>query len=31
VRADPWNDYPFGPPELLLRPFEDLLQRLCPR
>ena len=31
VRADPWNDFPFGPPELRLRPFEDLLQRLCPR
>jgi len=31
VRADPWNEYPFGPPELRLRPFEDLLQRLCPR
>jgi tetratricopeptide (TPR) repeat protein len=31
VRADPWNEYPFGPPELRLRPFEDLLERLSPR
>ncbi len=31
VRADPWNEYPFGPAELQLRPFEDLLQRFCPR
>jgi tetratricopeptide (TPR) repeat protein len=31
VRADPWNDYPFGPPELRMRPLEFLIQRLCPR
>jgi len=31
VRADPWNDYPFGPPEMRLRPLEALLERLCGR
>ena len=31
VRDDPWNDYPFGPPEMRLRPFEALLERLCRR
>jgi tetratricopeptide (TPR) repeat protein len=31
VRQDPWNDYPFGPPELRLRPFEELVERLCRR
>lgn len=31
VRGDPWNEYPFGPPELRLGPFEDLLERLGPR
>jgi tetratricopeptide (TPR) repeat protein len=30
-RHDPWNDYPFGPPEMRLRPFEALRQRLCGR
>jgi hypothetical protein len=31
VRKDPWDDFHFGPPELRMRPFESLLQRLCPR
>jgi tetratricopeptide (TPR) repeat protein len=31
VRADPWNLYPYGPAELRLRPFEELLERLSPR
>ena len=31
VRDDPWNEYPFGPPEMRMRPFERLLERLCAR
>lgn len=31
VRGDPWDEFHFGPPELRVRPFESLLQRLCPR
>jgi tetratricopeptide (TPR) repeat protein len=31
VRGDPWDEFHFGPPELRMRPFESLLQRLCPR
>jgi hypothetical protein len=30
-RSDPWNDYPFGPPEMRVRPFEALRRRLCGR
>ena len=29
VRADPWSEYPFGPPELRYRAFEALRERLC--
>lgn len=31
AREDPWNAYPFGPPEMRLRPFEALLEKLCAR
>ena len=31
VRDDPWNAYPFGPPEMRMRPFELLRERLCRR
>jgi hypothetical protein len=31
VRGDPWDEFHFGPPELRMRPFESLVQRLCPR
>lgn len=32
VRDDPWNAYPFGPPEMRLgRPFEALREKLCER
>jgi hypothetical protein len=31
VRDDPWNDYPFGPPEMRMSPFEALRERLCER
>jgi hypothetical protein len=30
VRGDPWDEFHFGPPELRMRPFESLLQRLGP-
>jgi tetratricopeptide (TPR) repeat protein len=29
VSEDPWNEYPYGPPELRLRPFEVLVERCC--
>jgi Tfp pilus assembly protein PilF len=31
VRGDPWDEFHFGPPELRMRPFDSLVQRLCPR